>query len=263
MASYAKLFSSITESSLWCVGSKEARLLFVSMLARADAAGVVESSLPGLAKLASLTLDETVNAVNELESPDPHDRSGVAEGRRITKIDGGWMLVNYSVYRERRSEAERREYMRTYMQEYRKRGVNNDVNSVSKSKPMLAQAEAEAEEKKTTFAQTSEQPKSSPPSISIDFEELVWKGITEKDLSTWKAAYPAVDVDTDLKRALDWCRSNRRRGKKSNYRRFLSAWLSRSQDRGGGLKGERKHEPVAGEPGFYEAVLDRLLPNPE
>ena len=151
MSGYAKLFSSITESSLWCVCSKEARLLFVSMLARADEAGVVESSLPGLAKLASLTIDEAAAAANELESPDPYDRSGAAEGRRITKVDGGWAIVNYSVYREMRSPSERREYMKGYMQEYRKRdvnsvnSVNSSVNNVNFCKQPLAPADADAD----------------------------------------------------------------------------------------------------------------------
>lgn len=141
MAGYAKLFSSITESSLWCVSSKDARLLFVSMLARADASGVVEASLPGLAKIANLSLKETEAALAELSSPDVYDRSGRDEGRRIVKVDGGWALVNFAVYRERRNEDERREYMRTYMQKYRETSVNN----CKPRKPMLAEAEAEAE----------------------------------------------------------------------------------------------------------------------
>ena len=151
MGRYAKLFSSITESSLWCVGSKEARLLFVSMLARADASGVVEASLPGLAKIASLTIKETEAALTELTLPDVYDRSGKAEGRRVLKVEGGWALVNFNVYRERRNEDERREYMRTYMKNYR----DANVNKSKQSKPPLAQAEAEAEATTLTTLSTS------------------------------------------------------------------------------------------------------------
>ena len=140
MSGYAKLYSSITESSLWCVGSKDARLLFISMLARADAAGIVEASLPGLAKIANLTVQETEAALTELSLPDVYDRSQNAEGRRVLKVDGGWAIVNYQVYRDRRNEDARRDYMRTYMQKYRK----SPVNSVNNGKPKLAEAEATA-----------------------------------------------------------------------------------------------------------------------
>ena len=42
MASYGKLWSGITESSLWG-GSKEARLLFVTLLAKADSTGFIDA----------------------------------------------------------------------------------------------------------------------------------------------------------------------------------------------------------------------------
>ncbi len=148
MSSYAKLFSSITESSLWSE-PKEVRLLFVSMLARADATGFVEAALPGLARLANLTIPEVEAAIAVLEAPDPHSKNPEYEGRRLHKAPGGWMLLNYEDYRNRRGEEDRREYMRKYMSDYRrKHGVNNSANSkhdVSPGKPPLAQAEAEAE----------------------------------------------------------------------------------------------------------------------
>lgn len=154
--SYAKLFSSITESSLWSA-SKETRLLFVSMLARANAVGFVEASVPGLARISNLTREETEAALNELMAPDPDDKSGNNEGRRIVKMEGGWGIVNYEVYRNRRDEEERREYMRQYMAQYRKRSVN----SSKPSKPQLAKAEAAPEAK-------AEGEEKRPPSLEDD-----------------------------------------------------------------------------------------------
>lgn len=158
--SYAKLFSSITESSLWSE-PKEARLLFVSMLARADATGFVEAALPGLARLANLSISEVESAIDILEKPDPYSKNPDNEGRRVMRVPGGWMILNYEVYRNRRGDEERREYMRQYMANYRRRkqNVNSPVNNpvygvsekanckpeVSRGKPQLAQAEAEAE----------------------------------------------------------------------------------------------------------------------
>src|SRR5262245_32416311 len=114
---YAKLFSSITESSLWCE-PKEVRLLFVSMLAKADATGFVEAAIPGLAKLSNLTLEEVEEAIISLENPDPHSKNPDFEGRRILKVPGGWLLLNYESYRARQ-DRDRKEYMREYMKNHR------------------------------------------------------------------------------------------------------------------------------------------------
>lgn len=131
---YAKLFSSITESSLWSE-PKEVRLLFVTMLAKANSVGFVEASIPGLARVANLTEQEISTAIPILEGPDPFSKNPECEGRRIVKAPGGWMVVNYEDYRNRTSEEERREYMREYMRNYRREnGCKQPVNSVKQSK---------------------------------------------------------------------------------------------------------------------------------
>jgi hypothetical protein len=153
---FVKLFSTITESSLWSE-SKETRVLFVTMLAKADATGFVEAALPGLARVSNLSLEETRVAVAQLEGPDPHSKNPANEGRRVLHVPerGGWQILNYQAYRERRNDEERQAYMRQYMKEYRAERVNKSkqsVNKVSKCKPdvrrckpPLAHAEAEAE----------------------------------------------------------------------------------------------------------------------
>lgn len=148
---YAKLFSSITESSLWSE-PKEVRLLFVSMLARADSIGFIESSVTGLARLANLSIQETEKSLEALSGPDPYSKNPANEGRRIVKVPGGWCLVNYEEYRDRRDDRDRRDYMREYMRRYREKlAVNNDANGkaqnaypVSEKRLCKPQAEAEA-----------------------------------------------------------------------------------------------------------------------
>lgn len=144
---FAKLFSSITESSLWSE-PKEVRLLFVTMLAKADQTGFVEASIPGLARVANLTVEETEAGLECLQSPDTYSKNPDNEGRRVLTVPGGFVLLNYEDYRSRRSTEERREYMREYMKDYRKQNVNNRKQSVSKvnrGKPPLSQAETETE----------------------------------------------------------------------------------------------------------------------
>lgn len=190
--SYAKLFSTITESSLWST-SKETRLLFVSMLARANAVGFVEASIPGLARMANLTRKETEKALRELMAPDRDDKSGNNEGRRLVKMDGGWGIVNYEVYRNRRDEEERRAYMREYMAQYRKKTA---VNSGKPSKPQLAQAEGEA-------APEAEGERENAPAPVDEFHhERKWLeslgAITRKDgkciISDWMAVTKGLKV---------------------------------------------------------------------
>ena len=60
-----------------------------------------------------------------------------------------------------------------------------------------------------------------------------WEGISPEDKKTWAEAYPACVLDIELVRASEWLKANPTRAHKSNWRRFLVSWLTRSQDRGG------------------------------
>lgn len=146
MPGFAKLYSGITESSLWS-GSKDTRILFITMLAKADSTCFVEASLSGLCRVANLTREEVESALSDLMSPDPDSKSDVLDGRRVVKVPKGFMIVNYEEYRNRRDEQERREYMREYMRTYRSSNEKclNSVNSCKQGKLSLAKAEAEAE----------------------------------------------------------------------------------------------------------------------
>jgi len=139
---FTKLFSSITESTIW-LEPNPTRIVWIAMLAMADKRGRVWGSVPGIANRARVTTDEARQAIACFLAPDPDSRTKEHEGRRIVEIDGGWQLLNYTKYREMRDDDARREYMRDYMANKRKKLT--PVSRVSKSKPPLAQAEAEAE----------------------------------------------------------------------------------------------------------------------
>lgn len=67
-------------------------------------------------------------------------------------------------------------------------------------------------------------------SIGFDYENGQWDGIREADAQDWAVAYPALDIDTELFRAAEWIKANPA-NRKSNWRRFLTNWFSRAQDR--------------------------------
>lgn len=100
---FVKLFALILDSSIWISTVHTTRLLWITMLCMADETGVVRSSVPGLANRARITLEECEAGLVTLSSPDQHSRSEEHAGRRIEKVDGGWLLLNYAKYREIRT----------------------------------------------------------------------------------------------------------------------------------------------------------------
>lgn len=68
--------------------------------------------------------------------------------------------------------------------------------------------------------------------IQMDRQTVRWKGILPEDIDRWKEAYPAVDVDQQLREMEVWASAHRSKWK-SNWLRFIVHWLSKEQDRGG------------------------------
>lgn len=62
-----------------------------------------------------------------------------------------------------------------------------------------------------------------------------WKEISDEDRGRWKSAYPACDLDRQLAAMNEWLLANPEKAHKTRWRRFITNWLSRSQDRGGDM----------------------------
>lgn len=142
---YTKLDSGITESTIW-QAPDATRLVWITMLARADQNGYVGASMPGLAGLARVSLEACIIAIKHLEGPDEWSRTKDHDGRRIAPADGGWVLLNHAKYRAMQNADDRRERSRIAMANLRnKRKQEATVINVNKSCSKLTQAEAEAE----------------------------------------------------------------------------------------------------------------------
>lgn len=98
MNSFTLMWAKMLDSSVWQT-TKEARLLWVTMLLMKDREGIVRASIPGLAHRAVLTLEECEEALKVLSDPDPYSQTPTADGRRIVKVEGGWLVVNHELYR--------------------------------------------------------------------------------------------------------------------------------------------------------------------
>ncbi len=157
---FTKLFSSITESTVWCEPDRT-RLCWITMLAMADARGRVWASIPGLANRARIPVEDARIAIATFLAPDPDSRTPENEGRRIEVVDGGWRLVNHEKYRAIRDEDTRRDYQREWDRSNRKQGWKNPTNPTNptksdRSRPQPTQAEAEAEAGKPIPSATAE-----------------------------------------------------------------------------------------------------------
>lgn len=118
---YTKLFRSIAASTI--VSEPLAtRWLWIFLISQANRSGVVFGSIPGIARMANITIAEAEAALTRFMSPDPYSRTADHEGRRVEAVDGGWRLLNYGKYDAMRSEAERREYKRQWDRKNRPSG---------------------------------------------------------------------------------------------------------------------------------------------
>ncbi len=83
--------------------------------------------------------------------------------------------------------------------------------------------------------------------IILNYEGRVWENITDKDLTGWKETYPALNIDMELKKMVEWCISNPN-NRKSNWRRFITNWLARAQDSAprGGKDGSKADSRIIG-----------------
>ena len=123
MNGYTKLFQSIVTSSIWTEDDRT-RIVWVTLLALADKHGEIQAAIPGLARLAGVTIEDCQKAIDRFMSPDPHSRTSDFEGRRLEKIDGGWALLNHAKYRRMASDIDRKEQATERKRRQRERDVS-------------------------------------------------------------------------------------------------------------------------------------------
>jgi len=90
--------------------------------------------------------------------------------------------------------------------------------------------------------------RSTSTAIDFDFSKRGFINILPEDIAGWKEAYPACQIETELKRMVEWILSNPTKRKK-NYRRFITNWLARTQEKGGGFIGKKT---------FVQRELERI-----
>lgn len=161
MTGYTKLFSSLVTSSIWSEDD-QTRIVWVTMLALADRHGEVHASVPGLAKVAGVSIEACNAAINKFLAPDPYSRTPDLDGKRIERIDGGWELINHAKYRALASRDDAKDKAADRKRRQRNRDESVTHRDMSRSvtpchAPVtqdlhIAEAEAEADKLKNTHS---------------------------------------------------------------------------------------------------------------
>lgn len=130
---FTKLSSRITKSSLW---SEECyvRVVFLSFLAEKDENGFVESDYYAMQRTCNVTIEEFDKAVKILESKDDRSRTPDNDGKRIKRVQGGWIVLNHEMYKL--PEDVKREQTRLRVQRYR--SVTEALQSVTDELPSVS-----------------------------------------------------------------------------------------------------------------------------
>lgn len=63
--------------------------------------GFVQAAGPGIVRMAMAEQSAGMDALEKLGAPDPESRSSDFEGRRLVRVDGGYVILNFMKYRDK------------------------------------------------------------------------------------------------------------------------------------------------------------------
>jgi len=201
MAGYTKLFSKILCSSIWNENDKT-RILWITMLAMCDQHGFVEGAPSSVAHQARISKEDFDKSIAVLESPDSESITSDYEGRRISKVEGGWLVLNYEKYRSKLMDTNENELARNRMRRHR-----------AKLKGDTIQGEEEAELR----------------NVTLDNFEGFWKVYPKRKakgnaLKAWLKHKPNIDKCLSTlewqKKSNDWLKN------KGQFVPYPASWIN-------------------------------------
>lgn len=77
-----------------------------------------------------------------------------------------------------------------------------------------------------------------PPVFRIPLNDNSFLDVTAEMVENWRGLYPAVNIEQTMRNIIGWCEANpKKRKTKGGVMRFVNAWLSKEQDKGGTRNG--------------------------
>jgi len=187
-------------------------------------------------KMITTLLDE-----ESLKSPKNEDLDQKSPEDEIVKIEKNFssdydLLKSGEILKEKEG-VDKRKNKETDKESSKEITKKQDKRIIPEEKEILYKA------LKTVCTEPKKEIGSVPPAnkkvnIEFDFDKISFVNITDKDKQKWKEAFPACDIDIELKRMESWLYANPTK-KKKNYRRFIHNWLTKTQEKGG-TKGIKK-----------------------
>ena len=227
---FVKLDCGILNSTLWF--EREAREVFITALLMAEPRelldpspqiaigsldftgwvvpagwyGFVEAAGVGILARAQVSSDVGMLALERLGSPDVSSRSADFDGRRLVRVDGGFVVLNYMKYRERDytgAERSRRYRLRKLAVASHRDNVASRRDNVTSHRD-ITQAEAEAEAEVKVKAEKKIRPAADAASVSAF--DTFWAAYPKKTGKTaaqkaWQKAKPVL---AEVLAALTW-----------------------------------------------------------
>jgi hypothetical protein len=124
--------------------------VWITLLASMAEEGFVDIASPrNLALVANVSLEATIQALEVLTGPDPESSDPANEGRRLQKVDGGYVVLNAAKYRELSRREDQKVANRTRVANFRERQRESRNAPVMRSNTSEADAEAPTTEKQT------------------------------------------------------------------------------------------------------------------
>lgn len=93
----------ILSSSVWSE-SMHVKLVWLTLLILCDTEGYVGAAIPGIARAAGVSLDQTREALSRLMLPDPDSRTQAHDGRRLQPVERGFQILNFRDHLDRLSK---------------------------------------------------------------------------------------------------------------------------------------------------------------
>ena len=161
-----------------------------------------------------------------------------ANGNIEVLPSGKWWIVDFCAFQYGELREECRPHI-SYLLLLRKHGLEERV-SKGYPKGIQTHKEKEKEKEKESSSSSSSKTKNSDKTLGEkmrwDFGSHIWYGIIDEQVEMWQEAYPAVDVELELRQMGEWCEAAGAKGHKQNWKRFIVNWLKRAQDKPGGRR---------------------------